>query len=339
MFFLIEFMNSSFASEYNAIVLPNSILKKSDSSVLYSKNLEEIFANNLVAKFSLVKKLNSPSISNITKTLSSNPQLNSGIETEDKSVILAKIYGVNKIINIFVKYEINSSNQQIDIKSMEKNAMITHHATIRLITEVRMQNLSDNKIIWSNIFYKNINFDEISNKNIEIITNYYDKLSSQILEEIKTQSGIKSVDYTKAQEIISPEMPKKEVVEIKHTPVNLSPTTQSSNTRIKPMLELKENIDIDTAKNKSKKLDLFKKKTKSENFVKKQEPSLTEKMKSKLENIPIKLKSSNPEGVGEEPKSINSQPEIQQQYSDIQLKPRQNSRNYKPQFDSSVNEF
>ena len=46
--FCLASVNISLAGDYGAIVCPFSYLKKTDTNLLYSKNLEEIFANDLI---------------------------------------------------------------------------------------------------------------------------------------------------------------------------------------------------------------------------------------------------------------------------------------------------
>lgn len=307
------------ATDYNTVILPASYLEKNDNCILYTRNLEEIFANNLIKNFAGTKKFSSPTISTIKHSLRSNPQINSILEQEEKLKILTKIYGANKIINISIKYEIKSMNTSQNSKMLEKIAIINDNTTLRLITKVNLVNVSDNKITWSNVYCKNINFETLSNKNIAPITNYYEKLTQTVINEIKTQSGIRPIDY-KQQEITDIQDLPDSTVEIHH----ITPKLDIPNkTNIKPQLQLQEDLT-------DKKSPQIKQTTK----IKSQEPKI-------LKNIQLKLKPSTPETeVKPEDIKTNQNPQtIQPTYTNIHVTPRKNSRNYTPQFNNSVNDI
>ena len=264
-------MNLCFAADCNTIITTSSSINKTDDCVLYSRNLEEILAKNLMKNFAGAKKLN------------------------------------NKIINITVKYSINENQNS---KLLEKMALITDHTTIRLITKVQLTD-SDNKAIWNNVYCKKINFETINKKNFTAITNYYEKLSQTITEEIKTRSGIQPIDYKQTEKVETPVVPDT-TVEIHHETPKPEPV---KNTNIKPQLQLQE--------------DVSEKKT-----VTKQPEK-----KFNLKNIQLKLKSSTPQKEVK-PEDIKTKPQpVQPTYTNIHVTPRKNSRNYTPKFDNSVNDI
>lgn len=281
-------MNLCFAADCNTVITTSSSVNKTDDCILYSKNLEKILANYLTKNFAEVRKLNSLK---------------------------------NKVINITVKYEIKSMNSNQNSKMLEKIALVSDNTTLRLITKVNLTNISDNKLLWSNVYYKNINFETLNNKNITPITNYYEKLSQTIIEEIKTQSGIRPVDY-KQQESPEPQDLPDTTVEIHHETPKPQP---AKNTNIKPQLQLQENLTE-------------KKQADKKQVVKKQSTKQPEK-KFNLKNIQLKLKSSTPEKEVK-PEDIKTKPQpVQPTYTNIHVTPRKNSRNYTPKFDNSVNEI
>lgn len=264
-------MNLCFAADCNTIITTSSSINKTDDCVLYSRNLEEILAKDLMKNFAGAKKLN------------------------------------NKVINITVKYSINENQNS---KLLEKMALITDHTTIRIITKVQLTD-SDNKPIWDNVYCKKINFETINKKNFTAITNYYEKLSQTITEEIKTRSGIQPIDYKQTEKVETPVVPDT-TVEIHHETPKPEPV---KNTNIKPQLQLQENV--------------------SEKKTVTKQPE----KKFNLKNIQLKLKSSTPQKEVK-PEDIKTKPQpIQPTYTNIHVTPRKNSRNYTPKFDNSVNDI
>ena len=317
-----------FAADYNTVILPSSYIKKSDNSILYSRNLEEMFANELIKNLAGTKKFTTPSTTTLKHTLRSNPQLNSILEQEEKVKILAKIYGANRVLNITIKYEIKSLNTAQNSKMLEKVALITDNTFIRLTTKVNLINISDNKTLWSNVYCKNVNFETLSNKNITPITNYYEKLSQNIINEIKTQSNIRPVDYKQQAELELKETPELPKVEIHHvTPKIETP----KNTSIKPQLQLKEDLsEKKTVVKQSDKKSVVKQTKKKNN---------SEKKKFNIKNIQLKLKPSTPPKEVK-PEDIKTKPQsVQPTYTNIHVTPRKNSRNYTPQFNNSINDI
>ncbi len=273
--FLIMFLasvNLCFAADFNVTVQTSSHINKTDDCILYSRNLEEILAKDLLKNFTGTKKLN------------------------------------NKVINITVKYSINENQNS---KLLEKMALITDHTTIRLITKVQLTD-TDNKTLWDNVYCKSINFETVNKKNFTAITNYYEKLSQTIAEEIKTRSGIQPVDYKQPEQVVEPIVPVTTTVEIHHETPKPEPV---KNTNIKPQLQLQEHV--------SEKKPVTKQPEKKFN----------------LKNIQLKLKSPTPQKeVKPEDIKTKSQP-VQPTYTNIHVTPRKNSRNYTPKFDNSVNDI
>lgn len=291
-------MNLCFATDCNAVITTSSSINKTDDCVLYSINLEKILANYLTKNFAEMRKFNSLK---------------------------------NKVINITVKYEIKSINSNQNSKVLEKVALISDNTTLRLITKVNLTNVSDNKILWSNVYYKNINFEILNNKNFSPITNYYEKLSQTILDEIKTLSNIRPVDY-KQQETTEPQDLPDTTVEIHHVTPKPDVTKK---TNIKPQLQLQENLT------EKKQPQPKQEKPKTIKPVKQEKPKSTEGFGTKLKNIQLKLKPSTPvkEVKPEDIKTDKKPQSIQPTYTNIHVSPRKNSRDYTPKFDNSVNDI
>ena len=291
-------MNLCLAADCNAIITTSSSINKNDNCILYSKNLEKILANYLMENFTETKKLNSLK---------------------------------NKAINITVKYEIKSMNSNQNSKPLEKVTLISDNTTLRLITKVNLTNVSDNKILWSNVYYKNINFETINNKNFTQITNYFEKLSQNIADEIKTQSCIKPIEYKQQEYVETQDLPETTVEIHNITP---KPDTHKM-TNIKPQLQLQENLT------EKKQPQTKQEKPKTTKPVKQDKPKSSEGFGTKLKNIQLKLKPSTPEKeVKPEDIKTEKKPQtIQPTYTNIHISPRKNSRDYTPKFDSSVNDI
>lgn len=333
-------MGMCLAADYNTVILPSSYLKKSDTCVLYSKNLEEIFANNLIKNFASTKKFTSPSTSTIKHALSSNPQLNSVLDRDEKVKILAKIYGANRVIDVTIKYEIKSLNTTQNSKMLEKVALINDNTYLRIITKVNIINISDNKIIWSNVYCKNLNFETLDNKHFSPITNYFEKLSQNVVDETKTQSCIKPV-ANKQQDSIEPQNLPDTTVEIHNDP---SKFNTPKKTNITPQLQVQEDLteknSVQIKQPKQKKVSASKKQS-SQKETKPVKTKSTDGFGSKLKNIQLKLKPSTPnkEIKPEDIKTDKKPQTIQPTYTNIHVSPRKNSRDYTPKFDNSVNDI
>lgn len=235
-------MNISFAGDYGAVVCPFSCLKKSDNNILYSKNLEEIFANDLINELSGAKKFNAPSLSLLKKTLATNPQINSELDINEKFKLLTKIYGANRLIKIISKYEIKSLNANLNSKALEKITLIKDDTTFRLRTDVYLIDTADNKVLWSNTYFKSVNFESVNKKDLSILINYYGKLAQSVIDELKVKQPRQNevnVDSNKSDDNNTIEPQKLETIELHHT--NLIPE-MPKNSNIKPVFQLQENV-------------------------------------------------------------------------------------------------
>lgn len=261
-------MNISFAGDYGAVVCPFSCLKKSDNNILYSKNLEEIFANDLINELSGAKKFNAPSLSSLKKTLATNPQINSGLDINEKFKLLTKIYGANRLIKIVSKYEIKSLNANLNSKALEKITLIKDDTTFRLRTDVYLIDTADNKVLWSNTYFKSVNFEAVNKKDLSILINYYGKLAQSVIDELKVKQPRQNevnVDSNKSDDNNTIEPQKLETIELHHT--NLIPE-MPKNSNIKPVFQLQENV---SEKLQPAKKVVDTKKENDENVIKTQE--------------------------------------------------------------------
>lgn len=266
--FCLASMNISFAGDYGAVVCPFSCLKKSDNNILYSKNLEEIFANDLINELSGAKKFNAPSLSSLKKTLATNPQINSGLDINEKFKLLTKIYGANRLIKIVSKYEIKSLNANLNSKALEKMTLIKDDTTFRLRTDVYLIDTADNKVLWSNTYFKSVNFEAVNKKDLSILINYYGKLAQSVIDELKVKQPRQNevnVDSNKSDDNNTIEPQKPETIELHHT--NLIPE-MPKNSNIKPVFQLQENV---SEKLQPAKKVIDTKKENDENVIKTQE--------------------------------------------------------------------
>lgn len=266
--FCLASVNISLAGDYGAIVCPFSYLKKTDTNLLYSKNLEEIFANDLINELSGIKKLNAPTISSLKNTFSTNPQINSGLDTDEKIKLLAKVYGTNRVIKVVSRYDIKSLNANLNSKALEKMTFIKDDTTIRLRTDVYLIDVSDNKVVWSNTYLRSVNFESVNNKDLSVLTNYYEKLALTVVSEISLKPARQNevnVDSNKSDDNNTIEPQKPETIELHHT--NLIPE-MPKNSNIKPVFQLQENV---SEKLQPAKKTVDTKKENDENVIKTQE--------------------------------------------------------------------
>ena len=244
-------MNICLAGDYGAVVCPFSCLKKSENNIiLYSRNIEEIFANDLINELSGEKKFNAPSLSSLKKTLATNPQINSGLDIDDKVKLLAKVYGANRVIKVVSRYEIKSLNANLNSKVLEKMTLIKDDTTLRLRTDVYLIDPTYNKVLWSNTYFKSVNFEAVNKKDMSILTNYYEKLAQSVTDELKVKQSRQNevnTDYNKQNEEEVTEPQKLETIELHHT--HLTPELPK-NTSIKPVLQLQENVSDKAQANK-----------------------------------------------------------------------------------------
>lgn len=358
------------ASEYASVVVPSGYIKKNENVILYNKNIEEIFAHDIVKTVAGVRGFNAPSLTLLKKAVTTNPQVVSVLEPEEKIKIVSKIFGANKVIYITVKYEIKSMNKKgfVDINKL---GLISDNNAIRLTTKVEILDNSGSEVIWSNTYYKNINFDSVNNKDISAITKYYERLSGVVFDEMKNRSSVRKVNGITPSEINEPNVEMKNETIDNHHIITPVPSAPSANSKITPQLQLRENLgeqpkpakyvkkDPEVKPEPIKKEEVKVTKPKPEKPVKqkvekplKPEKVKTEKVKEQKpsgkelkvwqrikENLQVDLKSPTPE------KEINindvkcSPVEVLPTYTDIHVKPRRNSKDYVPQFNNSVNDI
>ena len=287
--FCLASVNISLAGDYGAVVCPFSYLKKTDNNVLYSKNLEEIFANDLIDELSGVKKFNAPTTKSLKNTFATNPQINSGLDTDEKIKLLAKVYGANRVIKVVSRYEIKSLNSNLNSKALEKMTLIKDDTTIRLRTDVCLIDVSDNNVVWNNTYFKSVNFESVNNKDLSVLTNYYEKLALTVVGEISLKPARQNevnTDYNKSDEDKTVE-PKPETIELHHT--NLTPE-MPKNSNIKPVLQLQENV---SEKPQPVKKVVNMEKEKVENAIKPQEVKEVKQEKTLVTNQALTQTTTN----------------------------------------------
>lgn len=327
-------ISACYAADYGTVVLPLNYIKKNNDCVLYTNNLEEIFADNLIKNLSAIKKLTAPTTDSLRTTVSTNPQIESASGQEEKIRLITKIYGVTKVIDLSIKYEIKSLNLHQDNKTLEKITIVNDNASIRLITKIKFT--SDNKTIWSNVYYKNINLETVNSKDLSVVKNYYEKLAQTVIEELKQETNIKPIDYKQD----TPEPPA--VNNEEHEVIQVVPKTEPSKTTIRPQFQVQENISdkpVEQKKSKNKQIkqkEIKPSKPKEKNVEFDQKPSLNTKIKNTVE---VKLNSATPNKEVTTEDIKTTVPQGQPAYTNIQVTPRKNSRNYTPQFNNSVNEI
>ena len=315
-------INACFATSYNLIVLPSSLVKKTDKCILCNKNLEEILAEELVNTIIEDEKYSAPEMTLVKKTISTNPQLNSILEKEEKRKIVGQIYGSNRVLFLTIKYDIKSLNAGENSKSYEKMVILTNSSTLKLITKVELYDTANNKLVWSDAYCKNTNLETVNNNNFSYLTGYYKKLAKQIIEGLKIQPEIKCSDVAKPSKIEPQEDVKTEFQELNHTTVAPQPIYNSN---IKPQLQLKEDVSVEqSVKNSS---------------ITKENNKSSEGFKSLIKNVGFDLKKSTPQTEIKPEQIKTTTPTVQPTYTNIHVSPRKNSRNFTPKFDNSVNDI
>ena len=369
-------VNLCIASDFASVVLPSSYLRKNDEVMLYSKNLEEVFCNKLVETFALEKNYNAPRLSSLKQILTTNPQLNSMISGEEKVVIVSKICGANKVISVKVKYSISDINKNVPTP-FDNNALMKDNSSLRISTRIEVYDTNSDRCVWTNTYYKSLNFDSVNSKDITLIEDYYAKLADKVLVEIKSNAKFRPIESKKPVVTVKEkrETPKKQPKAKPKKQSVRKPVQQPSETKLKPQLQLNENAgkEVSIKKNADKKVvnsvkpkQKVEKKPVTKPVKKNQEVKKEKPVKQKVEQKPVKqpkgkkpvkektrlklwdnLKNNiqvdvKPSTPTKEyaPTEVEAIPmNVQPTNSNMHVKMRMNSKKFTPKYDSSINDI
>lgn len=291
MFALIWFLSgiASYAAEYSVLVIPSGLVGVSKKNILGNTDIEELFARSIIKHLENAGMACAPTMSTLKISIRNNPNfVTQAVNPLNNAKILSKSYGISRIILVSSNIEVlNASKQKSVWNKLELPVITPMESNIRVVTTVTLLNTQTDDIIWSNVFYKNINCigNGINNYNtneskLGAITGYYDELAQKVISEMKEERDTRAIMintkpvYQESQKTI---------------PVKVKPVTN-----IKPNLEVKENIPQPVQKeNKIKKIKNAVQ-LKYNNVIQDYENKKIKRLETEINNI------LSPEGVKED---------------------------------------
>lgn len=287
-----------FAAEYNILVIPAGLVGIPNKTTLANSDIEEILTRNIINKLEFDNIACAPNMSTLKISIKNNPNfISKAINPINNAKIISKSYGISKIILVKSNIEVISAAKQKELwKKMELPVVTPLESNIRLVTTVTLLNTQNDNIIWSNVFYKNINCigNGINNYNsnetkLSAITKYYDDLSIRIIEEIRECKDTSAI-------MVNTKSNQKQEVKPKKTPV-IHPVSQ-----VKPDFKVRENIPQPVKhENKIKKFTETVK-TKYDNAIQEHETKKIKKLESEVNEL------LSPSKKEEKPKIIKQKP-------------------------------
>ena len=332
------FGKMAFASGYNVLVIPSGVVGESHNHMFGKTDIEELLTRSIIWHMEDMEIANVPSIATLKISIKNNPNYNSNdTDSLNNLKAIAKSYGVNKVMLVTSKLEIQSNLEQKRFWNKLDLPVITPiDSNVRIVTKVKLLNPHTNEILWNDVYYKNtdtlgvgVNGYSNNDSRLNAIMAYYDNLSVKILTDIKNNKEAKAV-------MVSPQEEKKELKPlslIKRSGVNV---TIPISTKVKSNMNP---IDINKGQKNTSKIDTIKDnvKYKVENSKKKKEEQKFKKELNEFSQINVqkeqKSQIKNENYV--EASDIDTLPTT----NFMHIKPRKNSRNYLPKFDSSINDI
>ena len=197
-----------FAGEYNVLVIPYCAIDTTRQNKMGHVDIEEMLARKFIAKMENDGMANAPTVSVLNISIKNNPNfVRNAADPMINVKALSKSYGVSRVLIIKSKTEVQNPNQQKVFWTKLDLPVITHpESNIRLVTTVTMYNAQSDSVIWSDVYYKQINKmgmigdDESITAKISAINDYYDELIPKVLDNIEGSKETHAIMLTSLPE-------------------------------------------------------------------------------------------------------------------------------------------
>lgn len=273
---------SSFAEEYNFLVIPNSIIDTAHRTIIGKTDIEELLAKKFIDKLEASDTANAPTVNVLKISIINNPNFKYYAENPlDNAKIIANAFGISKVLIISSTTEVKNPAQQKEFwKKMGLPVITNPEPNVRVVTRVTMYNVKDDEVLYSDVFYKNLNFTgtdinvyDMGTPKLTAVNSYYEELIPKMFENVKdskqthaillsSTSGVqknivvtdellpkksaKKSEEKEVKPVSTPSVPTTEVVSVKHE--KIVPAK-----KLQPDLEVKENFNENKQDKKEKK--------------------------------------------------------------------------------------
>lgn len=197
-----------YAGEYNVLVVPYCAIDTTRQNKMGNVDIEEMLARKFIAKMENDGMANAPTVSVLNISIKNNPDfVRNAADPMINVKALSKSYGVPRVLIIKSKTEVQNPNQQKVFWTKLDLPVITHpESNIRLVTTVTMYNAQSDSVLWSDVYYKQINKmgslgdDESISSKISAINDYYDQLIPKVLDNIEGSKETHAIMLTSLPE-------------------------------------------------------------------------------------------------------------------------------------------
>ena len=325
------------ASGYNVLVIPTGIIGTSHNHMFGKTDIEELLTRSLIWHMEDMDIANAPSITTLKISIKNNPNYDANaIDPFNNLKAIAKSYGVTKVMLVSTKLEIQSNSDQKKFWNKLDLPVITPvDSNLRIVTKIQLINPQTNEILWNDMYYKNtdtlgigVNGYSNSDSKLNAIMAYYDNLSVKILTDIKNSKETKAV-------MIPTDEEKKELKPmklIKRSGVNVTIPISKTKTNLNP-------IDVNKGQKNTSKINTIKDNVKHKVETSKQKKEEQKFKKELNEFSQINIQKEEKSQIKNENYVETSDIDTLPTTNFMHIKPRKNSRNYLPKFDSSINDI
>ena len=180
----------SFSEGYNVLVIPQGCVETSSNTYIGNMNIEEMLAKKIIDRMEYTGTACSPTMQVLKISIMNNPDVSiNKISPMANSKILSGAYGVPKVLLLSSRVELlNEHKQKRFWDKLELPVLTQSGSSSRVVTTVTLYNAKTDEVLWSDVYYKNIDSVSSGNTNGEklaYLNRYYDELIPRIFENIR----------------------------------------------------------------------------------------------------------------------------------------------------------
>lgn len=180
------------ADEYNLIIIPSEFIT-SEKCVIKNTNMEELLIGKIKNKLNNCKVMERKTL---LKFIQEDEQLKTN--KKDEKLYIKIIFNkteTEKLLLIKIETELNKENSRNEISENYDSPLISGSKnSIRLMTTAKLYDKKTEKIVWSDVYNKNLDITSSTLiNNYSEINNYYDELALKIINIIQKELKSKSI--------------------------------------------------------------------------------------------------------------------------------------------------
>lgn len=216
------------AAGYSILVLPDSIIDNRIKHTVSSVDIEELLARKFIDKLEYTGRDYAPTLRVLKISIKNNSDYKAIPENHlDNAKILSKSYGVPRVLVVSSKIEQKNNRKQFNTKS-DLPILTNQNSNVMVVTKLTMYNSKTNEVVWSDVYYKNI--DPSVNTDVNVINSYYDELIVKVLTSMKEAKETHAVMLSSNQKkAVENELKKGKALLNDNKTVLNKPTTKQTN--------------------------------------------------------------------------------------------------------------